>query len=150
MTVEKTLILIKPDGVKRRLSGRILQRFEDKGMKTVAAKMLTMSKEQAERHYSVHNDKPFFKDLVKYICSGPILALVFEGKDAIAVSRKLCGTTDGSKAEPGTIRGDFSSGIEKNIIHASDSQESFNHEFPIFFGEDEIQKFEYGDESLIL
>lgn len=150
MSTEKTLILLKPDGVKRRLSGRILQRFEDKGMKIVAAKMLTLSREQAERHYSVHKDKPFFKDLVQYICSGPIVAFVFEGKDAIAVSRRLSGATDGSKAEPGTIRGDFSAGIEKNIIHASDSQESFDHECPIFFEKDEIQQFDYGDEALIL
>lgn len=150
MSNEKTLILIKPDGVKRRLSGRILQRFEDKGMKIVASRMLTMTKEQAEAHYSVHKDKPFFGDLVNYICSGPIIAFVFEGKDSISVSRKLCGATDGSKAEPGTIRGDFSSGIEKNIIHASDSQESFDHECPIFFDAKEIQEFNYGDESLIL
>lgn len=149
MSVEKTLILIKPDAVKRRLSGRILQRFEDKGMKVVAAKMLTLTREQAEKHYSVHSDKPFFKDLVKYICSGPIVAFVFEGKDAIPVSRKLCGATDGAKAEPGTIRGDFSSGIEKNAIHASDSQESFEHEYPIYFSNEEIQDFKYGDEELI-
>lgn len=149
MSTEKTLILIKPDAVKRRLSGRILQRFEDKGMKVVAAKMLRLTKAQAEKHYSVHKDKPFFKDLVNYICSGPIIAFIFEGKDSIAVSRKLCGATDGSKAEPGTIRGDFSSGIEKNAIHASDSQESFNHEYPIFFENSEIQDFKYGDEDLI-
>ncbi|AKA49408.1 nucleoside diphosphate kinase [uncultured archaeon] len=150
MTTEKTLILIKPDGVKRRLTGRILQRFEDKGMKVVAAKMLTLSKDQAEKHYSVHKGKPFFAGLVEYICSGPIFAFVFEGKDAISVSRKLCGATDGSKAEPGTIRGDFSAGIEKNIIHASDAQESFDHECPIFFEKNEIHEFVYGDEALIL
>lgn len=149
MSVEKTLILIKPDAVKRRLSGRILQRFEEKGMKIVATKMLTLTKEQAEKHYAVHSDKPFFTGLVKYICSGPIIAFIFEGKDAIAVSRKLCGATDGSKAEPGTIRGDFSSGIEKNTIHASDSQESYEHEYPIYFRKEEIQEFKYGDEELI-
>lgn len=150
MSTEKTLILIKPDGVKRRLTGRVLQRMEDKGMKIVGAKMMKLSREQAEKHYSVHADKPFFGDLVNYICSGPIIALILEGKDAIAISRKLCGATDGSRAEPGTIRGDFSSGIEKNIIHASDSTESYEHESPIFFNKSEILEFDYGDESLIL
>lgn len=150
MTVEKTLILIKPDGVKRRLAGRIIQRFEDKGMKVAGMKLMHLTKEQGEKHYAVHNDKPFFKDLVNYISSGPIVALILQGKDVISISRKLCGVTDGSKAEPGTIRGDFSSGIEKNIIHASDSQESFEHEYPIFFGNDEIHDYDYGDESLIL
>ncbi len=149
MAAERTLILIKPDGVKRRLAGRILQRFEDKGMKIVASKMLKLDRERAEKHYSVHNDKPFFKDLVNYITSGPIMAFIFEGKDAISISRKLCGVTDGSKAEPGTIRGDFSSGIEKNTIHASDSPESFEHEYPIYFQKSEIQDFQYGDEALI-
>lgn len=149
MPSEKTLILIKPDGVKRRIAGRVMQRFEDKGMKIVGAKMLHLTKEQAEKHYSVHSDKPFFKDLVAYISSGPIFAFILEGKDVISVSRKLCGTTDGSKAEPGTIRGDFSIGIEKNIIHASDSPESFEHEYPIFFEKNEIHQFDYGDEALI-
>lgn len=149
MKTERTLILIKPDGVRRRLTGRILQRFEDKGLKIAAAKMLHLDRKSAEKHYSVHNDKPFFKDLVNYITSGPIIAFIFEGKDAISISRKLCGATDGSKAEPGTIRGDFSSGIEKNTIHASDSPESYEHEYPIFFQNAEIHRFDYGDEALI-
>ncbi len=147
--MEKTLILVKPDGVKRRLSGKILQRFEDKGMKIVALKMLELSREKAEVHYAVHKDKPFFKDLVQYIISGPIIAAVLEGKNCIAATRNLLGATDGSKAQPGTIRGDFSMGIEKNIVHASDSQESFEHEFPIYFEEDEILEAEYGDEPHI-
>lgn len=150
MSTERTLILIKPDGVKRRLTGKILQRFEDKGMKIAGAKLLHLDRAGAERHYAVHKDKPFFKDLVNYITSGPIVAFIFEGKDAIPISRKLCGVTDGSKAEPGTIRGDYSSGIEKNTIHASDSRESYEHEYPIFFKDSEIHTFEYGDESLII
>lgn len=147
--MEKTLILVKPDGVKRRLSGKILQRFEDKGMKIVALKMLQLSRENAEMHYAVHKDKPFFKGLVEYIISGPIIAAVLEGKNCIAITRNLLGTTDGSKAQPGTIRGDFSMGIEKNIVHASDSQESFEYEFPIYFEKNQILEAEYGDEPHI-
>ena len=116
--MERTLILIKPDGVKRRLSGEIISRFEKKGLKIVALKMLVLSKERAEKHYDVHKGKPFFKDLVSYITSGPIVAAVLEGPGAISITRLMSGTTDGSKAQPGTIRGDYSTGIEKNIIHA--------------------------------
>lgn len=147
--MEQTLILVKPDGVKRRLSWKILQRFEDKGMKVVALKMLQLSREKAELHYSVHKDKPFFSDLVNYITSGPIIAAVLEGKNSIAVTRNILGATDGSKAQPGTIRGDYSMGIEKNIVHASDSQESFEHEFPIFFSKQEVTEAQYGDEPHI-
>ena len=145
--MEKTLILIKPDGVKRRLSGEIISRFEKKGLKIVALKMLVLSKERAEKHYDVHRGKPFFKDLVSYITSGPIVAAVLEGPGAISITRLMSGTTDGSKAQPGTIRGDYSTGIEKNIIHASDSPESFQHEFPIFFQDGEISQYQCGDES---
>lgn len=148
-SLEKTLILVKPDGVKRRLSGKILARFEEKGMKIVALKMLLLSKEKAEQHYSVHKEKPFFKDLVRYITSGPIIAAVLEGNNCIDATRNLLGATDGSKAQPGTIRGDYSMGIEKNIVHASDSQESYLHEFPIYFKEEEILEAQYGDEPHI-
>ncbi len=149
MPLEKTLILIKPDGVKRRLIGKIISRFEDRGMKIVAMKMLVLSREKAERHYDVHKSKPFFKDLVGYITSGPIVAAVIEGPSAISVTRAMAGSTDGSKAQPGTIRGDYSTGIEKNIIHASDSPESFAHELPVFFSSDEIHDFQFGDEQNI-
>ena len=145
--MERTLILIKPDGVKRRLSGEIISRFEKKGLKIVALKMLVLSKERAEKHYDVHRGKPFFKDLVSYITSGPIVAAVLEGPGAISITRLMSGTTDGSKAQPGTVRGDYSTGIEKNIIHASDSPESFQHEFPIFFQDVEISQYQCGDES---
>lgn len=147
--LDKTLILIKPDGVKRRLSGKIIQRFEEKGMKVVALKMLQLTREKAETHYSVHKEKPFFKDLVNYITSGPIIAAVLEGNNCIAVTRTMLGATDGSKAQPGTIRGDFAMGIEKNIVHASDSMESYEHEFPIYFNEKEIIEAQYGDEPHI-
>ena len=149
LSVERTLILIKPDGVKRRLSGEIFQRFEKKGLKIVAMKMLQLNRQNAEKHYSVHRGKPFFDGLVSYITSGPIIAAILEGANSISVTRILCGSTDGSKAQPGTIRGDFSMSIEKNIIHASDSQESYAHEFPLFFKESEIVESEYGDEKQI-
>ncbi len=147
--MERTLILIKPDGVKRKLSGKILSKFEDKGMKIVAMKMLVLSREKAEKHYAVHKDKPFFNGLVSYIISGPIVAAMLEGKNCISVTRTLCGSTDGSKAQPGTIRGDYSMGIEKNIIHASDSEESFRYEWPIYFSPEEITEYSSGDEELI-
>lgn len=130
MAAEKTLILIKPDGVKRRLSGEVIKRLEQKGINIKGLKLMKLSKEKAEKHYSVHKDKPFFNDLVSYITSGPIIAILAEGNSAISVVRGLVGATDGSKASPGTIRGDFSISIDKNIIHASDSVESFNHEYP--------------------
>lgn len=149
MALEKTLILIKPDGVKRRLTGKIISRFEEKGLKIVALKMLALNREKAERHYDVHKDKPFFRDLVSYITSGPIVAAVLEGPNAISITRIMAGSTDGSKAQPGTIRGDYSTGIEKNIIHASDSPESFAHELPIFFSGNEIHDFQFGDEQNI-
>ncbi|MCL6014734.1 MAG: nucleoside-diphosphate kinase [Candidatus Thermoplasmatota archaeon] len=148
MAAEKTLILIKPDGVKRRLSGEVIKRLEQKGINIKGLKLMNLSKEKAEKHYSVHKDKPFFKDLVSYITSGPIIAILAEGNNAISVVRTLVGATDGSKASPGTIRGDFSISIDKNIIHASDSTESFNHEYPIFFNNSEILDFAYGDENL--
>ncbi len=145
---ERTLVLVKPDGLKRRLVGEIIRRFEVKGLKIIGLKMLQLTKEEAEKHYSVHKGKPFFADLVNYITSSPIVAIIFEGNNAISVVRTICGTTDGSKAAPGTIRGDYSISIEKNIIHASDSTESFQHEFSIFFKNNEMVPFQYGDEVL--
>jgi len=136
--MEKTLILIKPDGVRRKLIGNIISRFEDKGLKLVAMKFMKVTEEQAKKHYSVHSLKPFFDDLVSYLVSGPIVAIIFEGDNAILSCRNICGATDGSKANPGTIRGDFSLNIEENIVHASDSDESFKHEYPIFFNNNEI------------
>lgn len=136
--MERTLILIKPDGVRRKLIGNIISRFEDKGLKLVAMKFMKVTEEQAKKHYSVHSLKPFFDSLVSYLISGPIVAMIFEGDNAILSCRNICGATDGSKANPGTIRGDFSLNIEENIVHASDSDESFKHEYPIFFNNNEI------------
>ncbi len=139
--MERTLILIKPDGVKRRIIGNVISRFENKGLKLIAMKLMTVSENQAKEHYSVHSLKPFFEDLVSYLTSGPIVAMIFEGDNAIISGRNLAGATDGSKAAPGTIRGDYSLNIEENIVHASDSPESYSHEYKIFFNNDEIMDY---------
>ncbi len=141
MAVERTLVLVKPDGVRRGLIGEIISRFERKGLKIVALKMLKMTREMAEEFYSVHKDKPFFNDLVEFITSGPIVAMVLEGDEAIGVVRLMIGATDGRKAAPGTIRGDFALSIQENVVHASDSRESFEREFRVVFSEKDIVEY---------
>ena len=131
--MEKSLVLVKPDAVERGLSGAILARIEKEGLKLVALKMLLMSRALAERHYAVHFGKPFFPGLINYITSGPIVAAVFEGDDAISRIRNVMGKTDPAKAEPGTIRRDFGLDIEKNAIHGSDSAENAVGEIALFF-----------------
>ncbi|MGC8574325.1 MAG: nucleoside-diphosphate kinase [Thermoplasmata archaeon] len=143
----QTLVLIKPDGVLRLKIGDIISRFENKGIRIAGLKMISVSKEMAERHYAVHKGKPFYESLIKYIMSGPVVAMVLDGKDVIDITRKLVGVTNGAKAEPGTIRGDFSSSIDFNLIHASDSIDSANYEIPIFFKESEIINYERVDKS---
>ncbi len=138
MAVERTLVLVKPDGVKRGLIGEVISRFERKGLKIKALKMVWLDKSKAEEFYSVHKDKPFFNSLVEFITSGPIVAMVLEGDSAISVVRLMIGATDGRKAAPGTIRGDFALDIQNNVVHASDSEESFKREFSVLFSEEEI------------
>jgi len=138
MPVERTLVLVKPDGVARGLVGEVISRFERKGFKIKALKMLRMDRETAERFYSVHRGKHFFQDLVEFITSGPIVAMILEGDSAIEVVRLMIGATDGRRAQPGTIRGDYSLSIQNNIVHASDSHESYMREYPIVFSDDEI------------
>ncbi len=138
MAVERTLIMVKPDGVRRGLIGEVISRFERKGFKIVALKMVKMTREMAEEFYSVHRNKPFFEELVEFITSGPVVAMVIEGDSAIEVARLMIGATDGRKAAPGTIRGDFSLDIMMNIVHASDSKESFEREFKVLFNEEDI------------
>lgn len=138
MAVEKTLVLVKPDGVRRGLIGEVISRFERKGLKIRALKMLWMTRKQAEEFYSVHRDKPFFSELVEFITSGPIVAMVLEGDSAISVVRLMIGSTDGRKAQPGTIRGDFALSIQDNVVHASDSPESFEREFRVIFSDEEV------------
>jgi nucleoside-diphosphate kinase len=136
--MERSLVLIKPDAMQRSLAGAIINRFESQGLKLVALKMLHMDKALAERHYSVHADKPFFKDLVDYIISTPIIAAVFEAEKAVERIRKIMGATDPAKAELGTIRKDFGVDIQQNAVHGSDSTENAGKEIKLFFSEDEI------------
>ncbi len=141
MVVERTFVMIKPDGVKRGLIGEVIRRFENKGFKIIALKMLRMTRKQAEELYSPHKSKPFFNSLVNFATSGPVVAMILEGDSAIDVVRLMIGATDGRKAAPGTIRGDYALDIEKNIIHASDSKESFEREYRIFFSDEEIVSY---------
>ncbi|GBC74863.1 Nucleoside diphosphate kinase [archaeon HR06] len=131
--IEQTLIVIKPDGVQRGLVGEILSRFEKKGFKIKALKMLNFSREMAEDFYSPHKDKAFFNDLINFIISGPVVAAILEGSYAISVVRSMIGSTKSYEALPGTIRGDYGLGVTDNIIHASDSKESFEREAKIIF-----------------
>ncbi|MEB3758127.1 MAG: nucleoside-diphosphate kinase [Desulfurococcales archaeon] len=139
MAVEKTFVMIKPDAVKRGLIGEIVSRLERKGLKIKALKMVKLTRERAEQLYSVHRDKPFFNDLVEFVTSGPVVAMVLEGDSAISVVRLLIGSTDARKAAPGTIRGDFALDIQENVVHASDSPESFEREYRVFFTPEEIE-----------
>jgi nucleoside-diphosphate kinase len=139
--MERSLVLIKPDAMPKRLGGTIISRLEQQGLKLAALKMLHMDKALAERHYAIHDGKPFFEDLVNYVISTPIIAAVFEAEGAVEKIRKTAGATDPAKAEQGTIRADFGSDIQHNVVHSSDSMETAEKEIKLFFGEDEI--FDY-------
>ena len=139
--MERSLVLAKPDAVQRGLSGTIISRLEGLGLKLVALKMLQLDKATARRHYAVHRDKPFFNRLVDYITSGPIVAMVFEGEDAVEVIRKAMGTTDPAKAEAGTIRAEFGVDIERNTVHGSDSVKTAEDEIKIYFTGKEIVSY---------
>jgi nucleoside-diphosphate kinase len=139
--MERSLVLIKPDAMKRRLGGTIISRLEQKGLRVVGLKMLHMDEALASRHYAIHTDKPFFKDLIEYITSTPIMAVVFEGEGAVEVIRKTMGATNPAKAEPGTIRRDFGLDIQQNTIHGSDSLETAEKEIKLFFKDSEIFKY---------
>ncbi len=147
--MERTFVMIKPDGVQRRLVGRVIQRFEEAGLKIAAMKFIMVSRELAEKHYEVHKGKPFYEGLIKYITSGPVVAMVIEGMNAIEKVRKMVGATDPQKASPGTIRGDFSQHIGRNIIHASDGKETAEKEISLWFSKDEIVDYEMDDEKWI-
>ena len=134
--MEKSFIMIKPDGVQRGLVGEIIGRFETKGFKPVGLKQMAVSRELAEAHYAVHKERPFFKGLVDYIISAPVVAMVWEGEGVIASARKLIGATNPLDAEPGTIRGDYGITIGRNIIHGSDAPETAASEIKLWFGED--------------
>jgi len=134
MTSQNTLFIIKPDAVARSLTGTIISRFEQKGFKIKNLRMFQFTKEQAEKFYEVHSQKPFFGELVSFICSGPVVAAVIEGQHAVSAVRIMIGATKSFEAEPGSIRGDFGLGFTDNIIHASDSDGSFEHESRVVFG----------------
>ena len=131
---EETLIVIKPDGFKRGLTGKIISRFEDKGFKIKSIKSFQFEKMVAEEFYNIHKDKPFFNELVSFITSGRVVACILEGNNAVATTRLMIGSTKSSEADAGTIRGDFGLGLTDNIIHASDSAESFIKESKVIFG----------------
>ena len=139
--MERSLVLIKPDAMQRGLAGTIISRLQEHGLKPVALKMLRMDKALAERHYAMHADKPFFEGLIEYITSTPIIAVIFEGDNAVEVIRRMMGATDPAEAEAGTIRADFGTDIQNNAVHGSDSLESAEKEIELFFTEDEI--FDY-------
>src|SRR4030043_391545 len=136
--MERSLVLIKPDAVQRGLAGTIIARVERRGLRIVAMKMLQMDKALAQRHYAAHQNKPFFSDLVKFITFSPIIAAVFEGKNAVEVIRQTMGETNSAKASPGTIRGDFGIDLQYNLVHGSDSGENAAKEISIFFSPAEI------------
>lgn len=147
MARQRTFALIKPDGVQRGLVGEVLSRFERKGLKIVAMKMLIVSGELAKSYYSEHIGKQFFEPLIQYITSGPSVAMVLEGDEAVAVVRKMMGKTSPREADPGTIRGDFGLSISRNIIHGSDSLTSAEREISLFFNKNELIDFERIDEQ---
>ena len=136
--MERTLILVKPDGVQRGLIGEIIGRFERRGLKLLGMKFLQMSDDLASRHYAVHQGKPFYEDLVNYITSGPVVAMVWEGNDAIKAARSTMGATKPVEAAPGTIRGDFGMEIGRNLVHGSDSPQNGLKEVDLFFDEEEL------------
>src|SRR4051812_726713 len=135
MATERTLILVKPDAFARGLSGEIISRFENKGLKIVAAKHMTVTEDLAKQHYAEHDGKPFFGELVAFITSGPLMALVFEGESAIAAARQVIGATNPLEAAPGSIRGDYAIEVGQNMVHGSDAPESGQREAALFFPE---------------
>jgi nucleoside-diphosphate kinase len=138
MPIERTLSIVKPDGVGRNLIGEVLRRLEKSGLKVIAARMLHLSQAQAEGFYAVHRERPFFKDLVKFMTSGPVLVQVLEGEGAVAKNREVMGATDPKKAAPGTIRADLAHSIEENIVHGSDAPDTAAREIAYFFSEIEL------------
>ncbi len=147
--MERTFVMVKPDGVQRGLVGEIISRIERKGLKIVALKMIQITQEKAQEHYAEHKEKPFFTSLIDYITSGPVVAMVVEGKEAVSVVRKLVGKTNPIEAEPGTIRGDLAMDIGRNVVHASDSLDSAEREISIFFSKDEILDYRKFDEGWV-
>jgi nucleoside-diphosphate kinase len=149
-TSERTLVLIKPDGVQRLLIGRILARYEERGLKVVGLKLVLTSRELAERHYAAHSERPFFGSLVDFITSSPLVALALEGPNAIAVVRAINGATKPHEATPGTIRGDFALETAQNIVHASDGPEAADTELGLWFTPDELLAYDRSVDTWVL
>jgi nucleoside-diphosphate kinase len=140
--MEKTFLMVKPDGVQRNLIGEIVSRFEQKGFQLVGGKLMNISKELAEEHYGEHKERPFFGELVDFITSGPVFAMIWEGENVITTARQMMGSTNPKDAAPGTIRGDFGVTVGKNIIHGSDSPESAVREIGLFFNNEELVQYD--------
>ncbi len=140
--MEKTFLMVKPDGVQRNLIGEIVSRFEKKGYQLVGAKLMTVSRELAEEHYAEHKERPFFGELVDFITSGPVFAMVWQGNNVITTARAMMGKTNPVDAASGTIRGDFATSVGMNIIHGSDSPDSAEREIGLWFSADEVLSFE--------
>ena len=149
MARERTFCLVKPDGVQRGLVGEVVRRFEARGLQLVALKMVHISRQLAEEYYAEHRGKPFFAGLVDYVTSGPAVAMLWDGDNAVAVVRKMMGATDPAKAQPGTIRADFGLNIGRNVIHGSDSIASAQREAGLFFRPEEIHSYERAHDKWI-
>lgn len=147
--MQRTLILCKPDCVQRRLVGTLIARFEQKGLRLVGLKLLQASKDLAEKHYAVHKGKPFYDSLVTFITGGPTAAMVWEGREAVAVARNMMGPTDGAKAPPATIRGDYGISIQNNLVHGSDSPENAEAEIALWFRKEELVNWQPADAAWI-
>lgn len=138
MAVERTLSIVKPDGVEKNIIGEIYRRFEDAGLRIVAARMIHLDREAAQGFYAVHRERPFYNDLVDYMTSGPVVVQVLEGEDAIVKNREIMGATNPADAAPGTIRADFADSIEQNVVHGSDGPDTASEEIAFFFSEDQL------------
>ena len=149
MSRERTFVMVKPDGVQRGLTGEIIGRLEERGLKLVAAKFMQISDDLAREHYAEHEDKPFFDDLTSFITSGPVMAMVWEGDDATRQVRRMMGATDPADAAPGTIRGDFGLDLGRNVIHGSDNEDpgANEREIDLFFDDEELVDYERIDET---
>ena len=138
LTIERTFSIVKPDGVEKNLIGEVYRRFEAAGLSVVAARMLQLTREQAEGFYAVHKERPFYNDLVSYMTSGPVMVQVLEGENAVAKNREIMGATNPADADPDTIRADFAASIEENVVHGSDAPETAQEEIAFFFSSDQL------------
>jgi nucleoside-diphosphate kinase len=147
--MQQTLILLKPDCIHRRLVGTIIQRLEQKGLRLAAMKLVQAGRELAEKHYAVHKGKSFYESLLRFLTAGPTVAMVWEGREAVSVSRTLMGPTDGTKAPPATIRGDFALSVQNNLVHGSDSVENANAEIALWFHPGELVSYKPADSEWV-